>query len=89
MIDTIQTISKFLLTIEEYEKKEEKYRWHDLRKNPNDLPEKAGSVLVKFKQNHFREYSVVYYMSDWVLVDGEGECIEKWKYIEPFEEGES
>ena len=30
-------------------KKQEKYKWHDLRKNPDDLPEEYESVFARFK----------------------------------------
>lgn len=39
--DEIERINKI------YHDKEEKYKWHDLKKDPNDLPKEEGVYLVK------------------------------------------
>lgn len=36
--------------LKELIEKEERHRWHDLRKNPNDLPEGRDWVLAVFKE---------------------------------------
>ena len=41
-----QEHKEWLDTVKEYK---EKYRWHDLRKNPDDLPEDSKDVLVTVK----------------------------------------
>lgn len=47
----------------EFKDKNHKYSWHDLRKNPKDLPEKSGEnarefeVVLKRKYNDFKYYS--------------------------------
>lgn len=37
-------------TLQELVDKQEKYKWHDLRKNPNDLPKDRDWVLAVFKE---------------------------------------
>lgn len=82
---------KYGVAIEALEKAD-KYRWHDLRKNPNDLPN---------EDLFFRNILVTdgtYYMIDCsVYVDDEMGCISAeseetimynliaWREIEPFE----
>lgn len=74
--------------------KEEKYRWHDLRKDPNDLPEKANddsksgySKEVLIISSLFNEVWIGYMkLSDKKWFDSvDGELLSKpimWKYIE-------
>lgn len=82
----------------------DKYRWHDLRKNPDDLPEMEDvettvSVLliVNYKCTygfHYSNYEIGYYhyyFKHWFNDDGiemSGE-VYGWKYIEPFDELDS
>lgn len=74
----------------------EKYRWHDLRKDPKDLPEKEGlyAVTVKYDTESteigFGYYEHMYgYSSGWsALMPNYGNVI-AWKEIEPFEEDEA
>lgn len=37
-----------MVPVDENERKDNKYRWHDLRKNPNDLPEVEHEVEVAY-----------------------------------------
>ncbi len=74
------------------------YRWHDLRKNPDDLPEADGNseseyVLVKvpvnagcFEWNHF---GLAYYSHNTKMWSTYGQNVFAWRYIEPFEEEEN
>lgn len=69
----------------------EKYRWHDLRKDPNDLPSKSTeSVLTEHKVCGIRCYAVCQY-TDNGFEDGvnPAELVSKtvvaWKEIEPHE----
>lgn len=65
-------------------KKQEKYRWHDLRKDPEDLPAKPKSVLVKTR-NFTQPFSACWDGTMFVefgLVCG----VEAWREIEPFGE---
>lgn len=75
-------------------KRAEKYRWHDLRKDPNDLPEKANddskfgySKEVLIISSLFNEVWLGYMkLSDKKWFDSvDGELLSKpvmWKYIE-------
>lgn len=75
-------------------KEAEKYRWHDLRKDPNDLPEKANddsksgySKEVLIISSLFNEVWLGYMkLSDKKWFDSvDGELLSKpvmWKYIE-------
>ena len=72
--------------------KADKYRWHDLRKNPDDLPEAdefGGSdyVLVKtgcFEWNDMKKAYYSHNKKQWSI----DEYVFAWRYIEPFEEEE-
>lgn len=79
--------------------RQEKYKWHDLRKNPEDLPEVLGggyseAVEVVDEENN---YDIgVYGGNNRGFLGGlEGEfswiegTIIAWKYVEVFEEEES
>ena len=71
----------------------EKYRWHDLRKNPDDLPDKDGIYMVciiypaEEKAVGAAFYGIMYgYKSGWnMLMPNDGNVI-AWREIEPFEE---
>ena len=74
-------------------KEAEKYKWHDLRKNPNDLPEEADdsksgySKEVLIISSLFNEVLLGYMkLSDKKWFDSvDGELLSKpvmWKYIE-------
>lgn len=78
--------------------KADEYRWHDLRENPNDLPDHHEKTVIILKRaNCFNKYEVAYlnFKGEWVIfstleeVFSEYEkgvwCIAGWKYIEPFE----
>lgn len=73
----------------------DKYAWHDLRKNPDDLPSEEGEVLVildgiignvKFEKG----IELGYYMpTDKSFLGGMANGIViAWRAIEPFEEVE-
>lgn len=73
-----------------------RYRWHDLRKDPKDLPDKDGMYLVciiyhsEEKAVGVSFYGIMYgYKSEWnMLMPNDGKVI-AWKEIEPFEEDEA
>lgn len=71
----------------------DKYRWHDLRKNPDDLPQLLQEVLVCTKDSYGNiEYSIGCKVDQvpregHIVVNG-WSCLGipiAWKYIEPFE----
>ena len=72
----------------------DKYRWHDLRKNPNDLPEDTGYgeseyVLVMIGTPEWYNCEWAYYNHDKkVWSTHEQQDGFAWRYIEPFEEKE-
>ena len=74
--------------------RQEKYRWHDLRKNPDDLPQKDGYYLGAFKFRNAESLGVDVAIECSVVTFCEGKFygynrmwdIKGWKEIEPFEE---
>lgn len=60
-----------------------KYRDHDLRKNPNDLPTRCDTYLVKRPAGRwvFSDYVILSYEKS--LWDDEG--VVAWREIKPFE----
>ena len=73
--------------------KADKYRWHDLRKNPDDLPEAdeygcSEYVLVMIGTPEWNYCEWAYYKhnhKEWSTYE---QNIIAWRYIEPFEEEE-
>ena len=74
--------------------KADKYRWHDLRKNPDDLPEAIGGgyeseyVLVMIGIPEWNHWEWAYYHHDKKLWSTYEQNIFAWRYIEPFKEEE-
>lgn len=72
--------------------KADKYKWHDLRKNPDDLPEDNGYgesdyVLVMIGTPEWNHCEEAYYKHNsrvWLPLYGQD--IFAWRYVEPFEE---
>ena len=73
----------------------DKYRWHDLRKNPDDLPEEyedgiSDNVLVITKYGDFSVAYIDLTLIEWCVDEyTAAEDIIAWKYIEPFEKSVS
>ena len=74
--------------------KADKYRWHDLRKNPDDLPEaicggyESEYVLVMIGTPEWNSWEQAYYKHDKKLWSTYDQNVFAWRYIEPFEEEE-
>ena len=72
--------------------KADKYRWHDLRKNPDDLPEAIGGgyesdyVLVMIGTPEWNDWEQAYYHHGKRLWSTYEQNVFAWRYIEPFEE---
>ena len=71
--------------------KTDKYRWHDLRKNPDDLPEADGNseskyVLVIIGTPEWNSWEQAYYKHDKRMWSTYEQNVFAWRYIEPFEE---
>lgn len=76
----------YKMAIEALEK-DDKYRWHDLRKNPNDLPsiETKVEVCCKYKNRDYKIYTHGFYEdgtvleedSKWIWYDIDGEYDEE------------
>ncbi len=74
-------------------KKADKYRWHDLRKNPDDFPEAdeygcSEYVLVMIGTPEWDNHEWAYYNHNtrtWSTPFYE-QNVFAWRYIEPFEE---
>ena len=70
-------------------KKADKYRWHDLRKNPDDLPEDNGYgesdyVLVMIGTPEWNSWEQAYYHHGKRLWSTYEQNVFAWRYIEPF-----
>ena len=74
--------------------KADKYKWHDLRKNPDDLPEAIGDgyeseyVLVMTGTPEWNSWEQAYYHHDKKLWSTYEQNVFAWRYIEPFKEEE-
>ena len=74
--------------------KADKYRWHDLRKNPDDLPEAIGGgdeseyVLVMIGTPEWNSWEQAYYHHGKRVWSTYDQNVFAWRYIEPFEEEE-
>ena len=74
--------------------KADKYKWHDLRKNPDDLPEAIGGgyeseyVLVMIGTPEWNSWEQAYYHHDKKEWSTYEQDVFAWRYIEPFKEGE-
>ena len=74
--------------------KADKYRWHDLRKNPDDFPEAVGGgyeseyVLVMIGTPEWNSWEQAYYHHGKRLWSTYEQNVFAWRYIEPFEEDE-
>ena len=71
--------------------KADKYRWHDLRKNPDDLPEADGNseseyVLVMIGTPEWNDWEQAYYHHGKRLWSTYEQNVFAWRYIEPFKE---
>ena len=72
-------------------KKADKYRWHDLRKNPDDLPEAIGDgdeseyvlVMIGTPEWNYCEWAY-YHHAKKVWSTHEQQDGFAWRYIEPF-----
>ena len=73
--------------------KADKYRWHDLRKNPDDLPEADGNsesdyVLVMIGTPEWNSWEQAYYHHGKRLWSTYDQNVFAWRYVEPFKEEE-
>ena len=73
--------------------KADKYRWHDLRKNPDDLPEadeygKSEYVLVRLGTPEWYSCEWAYYSHNAKMWSIYEQNVFAWRYIEPFKEEE-
>ena len=84
----------FLCKAVEAFEQSDKYRWHDLRKNPKDLPKEMPVIAWYDNTNNGAEYkgaaiAETIWRDFWrdLLEEDIGNVI-AWKYIEPFGEVE-
>ena len=96
-VEHLKRISKVIGSIGETEdfthiaidaiEKVEKYRWHDIRKNPDDLPEKGSLVEAVSLIQGSEEISYLDYKPDWLPKDWESDWntlypVIRWREIE-------
>ena len=73
-------------------KKADKYRWHDLRKNPDDLPEgfecgyESEYELVMIGTPEWNSWEQAYYHHGKKLWSTYEQNVFAWRYIEQFKE---
>ena len=72
-------------------KRADKYKWHDLRKNPDDLPEadeygRSEFVFVMTGTPEWYSCEWAYYHHDKKLWSIYEQNVFAWRYIEPFKE---
>ena len=90
-VDELLQLNKIVIKALE---KADKYRWHDLRKNPDDLPEAIGDgyesdyVLVMTGTPEWNSWEQAYYHHDKRLWSTYEQNVFAWRYIEPFKEEE-
>ena len=90
-VDELLQLNKI---VSETLKKADKYRWHDLRKNPDDLPEAIGGsyesdyVLVMIGTPEWNSWEQAYYHHGKRLWSTYEQNVFAWRYIEPFKEEE-
>lgn len=76
---------------DELEAKEEKYRWHDLRENPNDLPrQEVVNICFETKLGYMYS-SAIHSGINWLLEGADAfifspNDVIKWKYIKRVED---
>ena len=92
-ISSVDEILQLNKIISKALKKADKYRWHDLRKNPDDLPEADGNsesdyVLVMIGTPEWNSWEQAYYHHGKRLWSTYEQNVFAWRYIEPFEEEE-
>ena len=74
--------------------KADKYRWHDLGKNPNDLPEaigdgyESGYVLVMIGTPEWNSWEQAYYHHGKKMWSTYEQDVFAWRYIETFKDEE-
>ena len=92
-INGINDIREFNKTVTAALVKADKYRWHDLRESPYDLPRvtngygESDYVLVKTGCFEWCDMEMAYYSyakKQWSIDN----YVFAWQYIEPFEEEE-
>lgn len=92
-ISKVDEILKLNKIVSKALEKADKYRWHDLRKNPDDLPEADGNsesdyVLVMIGTPEWNSWEQAYYHHGKRLWTTYEQNVFAWRYIEPFEEEE-
>ena len=93
-ISKVDEILKLNKIVSKALEKADKYKWHDLRKNPDDLPEADGNdesdyVLVMIGTPEWDHCELVYYNHNrrvWSSLYEQN--VFAWRYIEPFKEEE-
>ena len=92
-ISKVNEILKLNKIVSKALEKADKYRWHDLRKNPDDLPEADGNsesdyVLVMIGTPEWNSWEQAYYHHGKRLWTTYEQNVFAWRYIEPFKERE-
>ena len=92
-ISKVDEILKLNKIVSKALEKADKYRWHDLRKNPDDLPEADGNdesdyVLVMIGTPEWNSWEQAYYHHGKRVWSTYDQNVFAWRYIEPFEEEE-
>ena len=83
-------LKKTVLLKHETQFKQEKYVWHDLRKNPDDLPSGEVTGRVEFYSKNGYKFCGIYFKGVFIpyLATEYIHDVVAWREIEPFEEEE-
>ena len=86
-ISKVNEILKLNKIVSKALEKADKYRWHDLRKNPDDLPYMDGDYLCFIDNEPYSYCSVCEWDNpNWYNYNGtESDNVIAWQYIEPLE----
>ena len=89
--NAFHTIDEVIWEWKKYKDRAEKYKWHDLRKDPEDLPREDGLYCIAIEwadeiETGFGQWENMYgYRSGWSALMPSLQAVIAWKEIEPFE----
>lgn len=90
----LEPVLRLIQEVRERRTNEDKYRWHDLRKNPDDLPTISTGgyiVCVQHKDDYMKFYRQAGFVCNCFFIAYEDitktiNDVIAWREIEPFEE---
>jgi len=92
-----EALKDYILSLRRCVESDEKYKWHDLRKNPNDVPTEDGRKYIitqcgtkkyhiaNWMDGNFGEFGISPF-ADATITFNEFAQVDRWREIEPFDE---